>query len=164
MTAELTFAEVGEIIALLQRVEGSDVVLEWGDLRIEVRRASHSAPRSTAAEPAEPVVAEQSTEQIAQPTPEPIPQTPPEESETPDHWVPLTAPMVGTFYRSPKPGEPPFAEVGDVVEKGSTVALIEVMKLFTELEAEVGGTVVRVDAADAALVDFGQNLLWVDPS
>ena len=162
-TPDLSFAEVGEILALLQRVEGADVVLEWGDLRIEVRRGA--APEVTAEPARQP--AQQQPEQVAEhPTPAAPAEQPAEQpsGDVPEQWVALTAPMVGTFYRAAKPGDPPFVEVGQSVEKGATLGLIEVMKLFTELEAEVTGTVVRVDAEDASLVEFGQPLLWVDPA
>ena len=86
------------------------------------------------------------------------------QSDTPDHWMAISAPMVGTFYRSPKPGEPTFVDVGDVVAVGDTVGLVEVMKLFTELKTEVAGKVARVDADDTALVEFGQPLIWIEPA
>lgn len=75
----------------------------------------------------------------------------------------MAAPMTGTFYRSPAPGDPPFVQPGDEVKAGQTVALIEVMKLFSELKAEVDGTVARIDAQDRCLVEYGQPLMWIEP-
>jgi acetyl-CoA carboxylase biotin carboxyl carrier protein len=72
--------------------------------------------------------------------------------------------MVGTFYRAPSPGEPPFVEVGDAVRPGQTVGVLEVMKLFTELTSEVEGKVARVAAEDATLVESGQALVWIEPA
>jgi biotin carboxyl carrier protein len=72
--------------------------------------------------------------------------------------------MAGTFYRAPTPDDPPFVEVGDTVTEGDTVALIEVMKLFTELKAEVAGKVAQVDVPDSKLVDFGRALVWIEPA
>ena len=85
-------------------------------------------------------------------------------AEVPDHWVAIKAPMVGTFYRSPKPGDPAFVDAGDVVALGDTVGLVEVMKLFTELKTEVAGKVARIDVDDTALVEFGQPLIWIEPA
>ncbi len=165
MAPDLSFAEVSEILALLQRVEGADVVLEWGDLRIEVRRGAVADPAPEPEPQAEPLAP---SEPVPQPVQEPAqdaaPSAPAPADDVPEQWVALSAPMVGTFYRAPKPGDPPFAEVGQTVEKGATLGLIEVMKLFTELDAEVTGTVVRIDADDGALVEFGEPLLWVDPA
>lgn len=76
-------------------------------------------------------------------------------------WTPVTAPNLGTFYRSPKPGSPTFVEVGQHVEPDTEVCLIEVMKLFTSVKAGVAGTVRSIAAADAALVEGGQVLLYI---
>ena len=76
-------------------------------------------------------------------------------------WTPVKAPNLGTFYRSPKPGSPTFVEVGQHVEADTEVCLIEVMKLFTSVKAGVAGTVKSIAAADAALVEGGQVLLYI---
>jgi acetyl-CoA carboxylase biotin carboxyl carrier protein len=73
----------------------------------------------------------------------------------------VTAPLLGTFYRSPKPGAPPFVEVGALVEEETIVAIIEVMKLMNTVRAGVRGTVAEVLIADGALAEYGQPLLRV---
>jgi acetyl-CoA carboxylase biotin carboxyl carrier protein len=73
----------------------------------------------------------------------------------------ITAPMLGTFYRASAPGEKPFVEVGDTVEPGTVVCLIEVMKMMNSVEAGVGGTIVEVCAENAQLVEFGAPLFRV---
>lgn len=82
----------------------------------------------------------------------------------PPHWVAVTAPNLGTFYRSPKPGSPPFVELGQAVEPQTELCLIEVMKLFTTLKAGVKGTLKRVCAKDAAMVEFGDILFYIEPA
>jgi acetyl-CoA carboxylase biotin carboxyl carrier protein len=77
-------------------------------------------------------------------------------------WAAVTAPNLGTFYRSPKPGSPAFVEVGQKVTVGTELCLIEVMKLFTSVRAEVAGTVRHIAAADAELVEGGQPLLYIE--
>lgn len=167
---DLTFAEVGQILRLLQAIEGSDVELEWGDLRLRVRRDGGAEDeRPARAAESRPVSADEHAEPAPIPSPAAVdaPRTPPSDDSghgIPDHWVAIESPMVGTFYRSPKPGEPAYVEMGDVVAAGDTVALVEVMKLFTELKTEVAGKVARVDADDTALVEFGQPLIWIEPS
>jgi acetyl-CoA carboxylase biotin carboxyl carrier protein len=75
----------------------------------------------------------------------------------------VLSPMVGTFYRSPAPDADPFVEVGDVVEVGQTVCIIEAMKLMNEIEAETRGRVVQVLVENAQPVEFGQKLFLVEP-
>lgn len=81
-----------------------------------------------------------------------------------DHLVPITAPMVGTFYRAPNPDAPPLVAEGDLVENGQTVCIIEAMKLFNEIQSEVRGRIVRTLVENGAPVEFGQPLFLVDPT
>jgi acetyl-CoA carboxylase biotin carboxyl carrier protein len=171
--SELSFAEVGEILRLVQSIDGADVHVEWGDLRIHVQRGvdgDRSQPSAPAAiaEAATPTVAE---EQRPEPVPAPAPTEPTsaavaaaDAQDVPEHWVAVTAPLAGTVYRAPRPDASPFVEVGDTVAPEDTVALVEVMKLFTELKAEVSGKVARIEAEDSSLVEFGQNLVWIEPA
>lgn len=78
-------------------------------------------------------------------------------------WRAVTAPNLGTFYRSPKPGSPPFVTIGQRVSADSEICLIEVMKLFTSVKAGVAGIVRRIDATDAELVEGGQTLFHIEP-
>ena len=75
----------------------------------------------------------------------------------------VRAPNLGTFYRAPKPGAPPYVAVGQKVEASTEVCLIEVMKLFTSVRAGVTGTVREVLAEDAQLVEFDQPLFLIEP-
>lgn len=165
---ELTFAEVGQILRLLEAIDASDVDLEWGELRLRVRHGDPAANGGSVRPRAVADVAPASAEPVASTATEP-----PREAQAaedlsapgvPDHWVAIGAPMVGTFYRSPKPGEPTYVEPGDVVAQGDTVGLVEVMKLFTELKTEVAGKVARIDVDDSTLVEFGQPLIWIEPT
>lgn len=70
----------------------------------------------------------------------------------------ITSPIVGTFYRSPSPEEPPYVEVGDRVEKGDTVCIVEAMKVMNEVKADQGGEVVDICVEDGDSVEYGQNL------
>lgn len=79
------------------------------------------------------------------------------------HHKAITSPMVGTFYRSPAPDADPFVEVGDVVEVGQTVCIIEAMKLMNEIQAEVKGRVVQMVVDNAQPVEFGQKLFLIEP-
>ena len=75
----------------------------------------------------------------------------------------IVSPMVGTFYRSPSPESPPFVEIGQVVEMGQVVCIVEAMKLMNEIKSEVRGKVVQVLVENAQPVEFGQPLFLVEP-
>jgi acetyl-CoA carboxylase biotin carboxyl carrier protein len=72
--------------------------------------------------------------------------------------------MVGTFYRSSSPDKPPFAKIGDVVEQGQSVCIIEAMKLFNEIESDIKGKIVKVLVEDASPVEYDQPLFLVEPA
>ena len=75
----------------------------------------------------------------------------------------VVSPMVGTFYRSPAPDADPYLEVGNQVEVGQTVCIIEAMKLMNEIESEVRGRVARILVENGQPVEFGQTLFLIDP-
>lgn len=78
-------------------------------------------------------------------------------------WHAVVAPNLGTFYRSPKPGSAPFVEVGERVAPETEICLLEVMKLFTSVQAGIAGTIRQIDASDAELVEGGQTLFHIEP-
>lgn len=78
--------------------------------------------------------------------------------------VSIVSPMLGTFYRAPAPGEPPFVEVGARVEEDTIVCIIEVMKMMNSVPAGVVGTIAEVHVENAQLVEYGQPLFRVDPA
>ena len=80
-----------------------------------------------------------------------------------DHHVAIISPMVGTFYRAPASDADPYVEVGDMIDVGQTVCIVEAMKLMNEIEAEVRGRVVKILVENAQSVEFGQQLLLVEP-
>ncbi len=76
-----------------------------------------------------------------------------------DGLIPIQSPLLGTFYRGPKPGAPPFVEVGSRVMKDDTVCLIEVMKTFTTLKSGVEGRIAKICAENAQMVEYQQTLV-----
>ena len=83
---------------------------------------------------------------------------------TPSNTVEIIAPLVGTFYQSAKPGSPAFVKKGDIIRVGQIICIIEAMKIFNEIEAEVSGKVVEIIVNDSSPVEYGQTLMLVDPS
>jgi acetyl-CoA carboxylase biotin carboxyl carrier protein len=80
-----------------------------------------------------------------------------------DHRIPVLAPLVGTFYRAPKPGEKAFVEVGDTVDAGQPVCIVEAMKMMNEVVAGEGGKVVEIAAENGEWVEFEQVLMYLEP-
>jgi acetyl-CoA carboxylase biotin carboxyl carrier protein len=82
--------------------------------------------------------------------------------DTPVSGTPVLAPIMGVYYRSPSPGEPPFVEIGDHVTAGDPIGTIEAMKVFSEVISEVTGVVVRIPADNGKLVHAGDSLIVVE--
>lgn len=113
------------------------------------------------------------TEPVA--IPEPAPEIPAKEPKTapePEATQPaaganlieVKAPLVGTFYKSSKPGTPPFVNVGDTITKGQIICIIEAMKIFNEIETDHSGKIVEILVDDGSSVEYDQPLMIVDPS
>ena len=81
-----------------------------------------------------------------------------------EELIDVTAPMTGVFYRAPAPGAPPYVEVGDFVEEGQTLCLIEAMKVFNEIPSPVSGEVAEILAQNETLVKQGETLFRIRPS
>ena len=81
-----------------------------------------------------------------------------------DNYITIKSPMIGTFYRKPSPDKPNFAEIGTEIIIGKTICIIEAMKLFNEIEAEISGTVVKILVEDNSPVEYDQPLFLVEPN
>jgi len=155
----LTYRDVVEILRLLNASSQCESFeLEFGGLRLSATRAlaARSGPVAPAAPAQVPKAAAQTGEQAA--GSEAVADT---AAET--RLVAVRSPMLGTYYRAPAPGEPPYVKPGDVVEETATIGLIDVMKLFTQIPAGVAGRVVEILARDAVLVEYGQPLVLIEP-
>ena len=146
---------------LLEALGESDIQefrLEGDDFRLEIRRNLPAQAVMAPVMPA-PVAAAPAPVAPAEPA-----SAPPASTATRSDLLEVTAPMVGTFYRAPAPGEPSFVEVGSRINVGQTVCILEAMKLMNELESEVGGEVVEILVDNGTPVDFGQVLMRVKPA
>jgi acetyl-CoA carboxylase biotin carboxyl carrier protein len=171
---ELNEDDVIQIIRYLEESDFNELRLQIGDLRIAVNRSGSISPLpevDQAITPADPP-ADYSPPMPAQPlpAPSPAPLVPAPEAQAntgmdvdQEQLVSITSPMLGTFYKAPKPREPPFVEVGMVVDEDTTVCIIEVMKLFSTIKAEKRGRIARVCVDDGALVEYRQVLFMLDP-
>jgi acetyl-CoA carboxylase biotin carboxyl carrier protein len=149
----LTSKEVAEITRLLEESSFTELHLELNGLKISLKRDSAGSHEFSPAAAAAPV---------GTAVPEARPAAHGATPEAPDprlHVVP--APLLGTFYRAPKPGAAPFVEVGSPVDEDTVVGIIEVMKLMNAVRAGVRGTVAQIVGRDGTLVEYGETLLRI---
>ncbi len=162
-----------ELKRLLESVKESgisELVLETPDYKLSVKRGSEihyvSAPPSAPPQAASPPVSAPAmtppavqTEPAVQ-TPEPAP---PSAAAPASNLIDIVAPIVGTLYAASGPDTPPFVKVGDRVQAGSVLCIIEAMKLMNEIEAEVGGVVREILVKNEEPVEYGQALFRLEP-
>lgn len=151
----LTFKEVAEILKLIDASECDEVILELEGTKLVVRRNSGAGGSLASASASVPAPQDPSS---AGTTGNPVVAASEPEAAGEPGLQDVRSPMVGTFYRRPSPDESPFVEEGAKVKKGDTLCLIEVMKLFTAVEAPEDGTIAEIAREDGATVEFDQLL------
>lgn len=157
----LRYRDISEIVSLIDSSSCDEFVLETEDIRIVVRRrgAEGASPTGAPAPRAAPAARpDGGALPVAGPAAAPAAPGPAKGGEGV-----VSAPMVGVFYRAPSPEAPPFVEVGSRVAPGDPLCVIEVMKLFTTIHAEAGGTVREIGPENAQLVEYGQMLFVIGP-
>jgi acetyl-CoA carboxylase biotin carboxyl carrier protein len=141
----LTSKDVAEITRLLEESTFTELHLEIDGLKISLKRGAAAPPGPSAATaPNAPPTAAAAAPESADP-----------------HLHTVSAPLLGTFYRAPKPGAAPFVEVGSDVNEDTIVGIIEVMKLMNAVRAGARGTVAEILGRDGTLVEYGETLLRV---
>ena len=155
MLGGIGLAEIRRLIRLVQRTGIGELEISSSGRTVRI-----SAAAGNSAGPSSPGSAALS---ISAPAGGPLAGGSPAEAPATDHHVAITSPMVGTFYRAPAPDADPYVEVGDIVEVGQTVCIVEAMKLMNEIESEVRGRVVKILVENAQPVEFGQRLFQVEP-
>ena len=145
--------EIRQLIRLVQRTGIGELEVSSGDRTVRIAAQAHHVPVSVGA----------SSSGVTQ---APVAERPAAASAAPpvaENLAVIASPMVGTFYRAPAPDADPYVEVGDLVEVGQTVCIIEAMKLMNEIESEFRGRVVRIPIENAQPVEFGQKLFLIEP-
>ena len=157
--------ELRELIEFLIEKDISEFELERGDVKVRIKRGraeANAVPMEySPAVPHEVPATPPPTPQTPRATVPSPPVTPPPKAEEELHEV--KSPIVGTFYESPSPGSPPFVKIGDTVEAGQTLCIIEAMKLMNEIEADVAGEIVKRLVANSQPVEYGQPLFAIRP-
>jgi acetyl-CoA carboxylase biotin carboxyl carrier protein len=158
-----------EILTLIELFKSS----QWEELHVEVdglqlflsRDPGASLRGGTRTAPATPAALAATVPQASPSAPSAAPPAQAGSQDSiPAHWVAVTAPNLGTFYRAPKPGAAPFVTAGESVAADAEVCLLEVMKLFTTVKAGTQGVVRRVCVEDGSLVEFGHVLFYIEPA
>ena len=158
--------EICELIDALVEREISEFEMEKGGIRIRVKRGNTHAESSATISSANPA----STVWAPLPPPSPVTRPPlpiPSEeaaSETSEELHIIKSPIVGTYYASPGPNAEQFVKLGDVVQVGQPLCIIEAMKLMNEIESEVAGEIVRIYMENGQPVEYGQSLFAIKPS
>lgn len=164
---ELSEDDVLHILKLIDESKFDYFQLEVGELKITVSKGDPiplpgAAPQPAAVTAAPGAASAASPKPAATPAAAPAAQTS-KPAAIPEGMLPITAPLLGTFYVAPEPGAPPFVKVGQQITEDTTVGLIEVMKVFSSVRATVKGTIVEVVAQNGQFVEFGQALFIVKP-
>lgn len=154
--------QIQELVKLVNKSNIGELSIEQKDFKITIKQKEEPAPVFAAGAPLLPHA-------IPQALPTAPPQAPvaapaakePAASEA--NYITIKSPMIGTFYRQAGPGKPVYVSVGDTIEKGQIVCMIEAMKLFNEIESEFSGTIVKVLVEDSTPVEFDQPLFLVEP-
>ena len=156
----LQIMDESKIAALHLEMDGLKLILERGESCRETQISTESLESQTSnvklvQTKVQPLV------QSQQPVMSPIAVE--ERTDDAEGLVPILSQMLGTFYRAPKPGAPPFVEVGQTICEEDTICIIEIMKLFTTIKAGINGRIAKVCVQDGELVEFKQVLFLVEP-
>jgi acetyl-CoA carboxylase biotin carboxyl carrier protein len=151
--------QIQELVKLINKSNIGELTIEEEGTKITIKQKKEPSQTIVSSMPLTSSAPVQQQAAIATPTTPTAPALPKE-----DNLIAVRSPMIGTFYRQSGPGKPIFANVGDEIEVGKVVCIIEAMKLFNEIESEVKGKIVKVLVEDASPVEFDQPLFLVDPS
>lgn len=166
----MNIQEIQDLIKFVSKTQVSEVEIEKKDFKIIIK----SPPKQKRGESNEqqPIIVQApaaAPAPVAAPAPAaaaPAPAAPAAPAAAPAedaNLITIKSPMIGTFYRSSGPDKDPFVQVGDSISNGQTVCIIEAMKLFNEIEAEVKGKIVKILVDDATPVEYDQPLFLVEP-
>ncbi|MCA9498440.1 MAG: acetyl-CoA carboxylase biotin carboxyl carrier protein [Nitrospira sp.] len=150
--ADSSRREIEDLVEVLNRYHLTELEFEKKGVRIRIKRDHVPAVSSHQGDVLKAVEA-------GSPLERPVPLLPTE----PAHFLTVTSPIVGTFYRSPSPDTDPYVEEGDLVKKGQVLCIVEAMKLMNEIEAESDGKIVKILVESTTPVEFGQPLYLIDP-
>jgi acetyl-CoA carboxylase biotin carboxyl carrier protein len=151
--------EIQDLIKFVAKSGVTEVEIEQKDFKITIKSEKQKADAPVYVQATAPVAAP-----IAAPAAAPVAAPAAPAVSEDDKYIVVKSPMIGTFYRSAGPDKDAFVSVGQTINKGDTVCIIEAMKLFNEIESELSGKIVKVLVDDATPVEYDQPLFLVDPA
>lgn len=168
----MNLTEVQDLIKFVSKSGVTEVEIEKKDFKITIKSEGKKSKRleeqqiivQAAPAPVAAPVAAAPAPVAAAPAPAAAPAAAAPAPAADDNLITVKSPMIGTFYRSSAPDKPPFVEVGQSIKPGDNICIIEAMKLFNEIEAEVSGKIVKVLVDDATPVEYDQPLFLVEPA
>ncbi|MEL6811154.1 MAG: acetyl-CoA carboxylase biotin carboxyl carrier protein [Bacteroidota bacterium] len=158
--------DIQNLIKFVAKSGASEVKLEMEDVKITIRTGEGGKAETTYIQQL-PAMAPAQAPVVAAAPAEATPAAPQEAAapaEDDSKYITIKSPIIGTLYRKPSPDKPVFKEVGDTVNVGDVLCIIEAMKLFNEIESEVSGKIVKILVDDSSPVEFDQPLFLIDPS
>jgi len=158
--------EIQNLIKFVAKSGANEVKLEMGDIKITIKTGAQRH-ETNYFQQTSPVSMPMQVQAETQPSPVAATESATTDdagAEDTSKYIVIKSPIIGTLYRKPAPDKPLFVKVGDTIEAGDTVCIIEAMKLFNEVESEVSGKIVKVLVEDSSPVEFDQPLFLIDPS
>lgn len=153
--------QIQELIKFVHKSGVNEVSIEEKDFKITIKTNQAPTVVNASIPAAAPVVA---APQVPAPAPAAVPAATPAAPTADDSkLITIKSPMIGTFYRSASPEKPVFVNVGDEIKPGQVLCIVEAMKLFNEIEAEVSGRIVKVLVDNASPIEYDQPLFLVEP-
>jgi oxaloacetate decarboxylase alpha subunit len=150
---DMNLNEIKELLRMLDETDVTELHLESAGVKVSIKKGTQAGPA---------VIPAGEEKTAAQPAPGAAKAEKPVQDEARENLIPIVAPMVGTFYRTPSPEAAPFVEAGQMVTPGQTVCIIEAMKLMNEIEAEISGRIVEILVENGQPVEYGQTLFLLE--
>jgi acetyl-CoA carboxylase biotin carboxyl carrier protein len=157
----MNIKEIQDLIKFVSRQNVTEVEIEQKDFKITIKSEEKKSEAQYIVQAA-PAIPQAAAPAPVAPAAAPAAPAPPVSDDS--KYITVLSPMIGTFYRSAGPDKDPFVGVGDTIKQGDVLCIIEAMKLFNEIEAEVSGKIVKVLVDDSSPVEYDQPLFLVDPS
>ena len=160
----MDFKQIQELIKMVSKSNIGEVTIEQKDFRVTVKQKEEHITQILSSTPSYNSPVTSIAPAPAAPALLPAPAVETVKAEAPSNTITIKSPMIGTFYRSSSPDKPNFVDVGTEIIPGKVVCIIEAMKLFNEIEAEVKGKIVKILVENASPVEYDQPLFLVEPS
>ena len=160
----MNFKQIQQLIKFVSKTDVAEVNIENNNFKINIKGSKSNVNEASA-----PIVQQsvpipiQTPQPVVVPTPISQPDKIEDSVSSNDSYKTIKSPIIGTFYRKPSPDKDVFVNVGDTVNEGDTLCVIEAMKLFNEIESDFSGKIVKILVEDASPVEFDQPLFLIEP-